>query len=207
MAQKQKAQKQKKSSGKWLAAVAVLLLVGGVAWALRGDGVDPAIAALESQRAKAFSDTATDADRDAFREQIRALSDDQRQQFFQRSRPEMQARMTERMNALFALPPEQIQREARQRAADVVAARKQRENRPDDGRGGPPWGGGDQMTEAQRDQRRKERLDYIDPSARGQMSEFRRLVDSELKAMGQEPLSGRDMRAMMGGGRGGRGRG
>lgn len=185
--------------GKAWWAAAVVLLIGGIAWAFSGDRVDPEVAALESQRKQVFSDDATDADRAAFREQVRALSDDQRRQFFERSRPDMQARLSERMNALFTLPPEQMRQEARARAADVVAARNERPDRPD---GGPPGG---PTTEAQRDQRRKQRLDMVDAGTRGQLSEFRRMVDAELQAMGQEPLTGRDMRALVGGGRGGRG--
>ncbi|MEQ8847399.1 hypothetical protein [Botrimarina sp.] len=187
-----------KNKRRWPLAIVALLLLCGAAWALRGERVDPAVAELEALRSKAFADDATDSQRQAFRDQVRQLTDEQRQQFFQRSRPDMRARIAERMDTLFELPPDQLQEEARARAAEIVAARKERAARPEGERGGPPWGGG-QMSEAQRDQFRKQRLDFVDAGTRGQMSEFRRMVDQQLEAMGQEPSSGRDMRAMMGG--------
>lgn len=205
---------------KW-AAVAVglvLLLLGVGAWAYLGDSVDPAVAALESQRQVMFSGEATDAQRDAFREQVGQLTDTQRRQLFERGRPDMQRRMAQRMNELFSLPPDQLRLEARQRAADIVAGRKEREagggdrggrgpggpGGPDGaGRGGPggPGGPGGRRgggTEAEREARAKQRLDFVDPSTRAQFSEFRSLVNQELKAQGQDELSGRDMRRLFG---------
>ncbi|TWT94774.1 hypothetical protein Pla108_36230 [Botrimarina colliarenosi] len=185
-------------------SVVALLLIATAAWALRGDGVDPAVAALEAQRDKVFSPDATDADRQAFRTQVDALSEDQRRQLFERGRPDMQRRMSERMNELFNQTPEELRREAKQRAADIIANR----NNPDDGQrggpGGPPGGGPGgrgPMTEGQRDSMRKQMLDNIPPGTRAQFSEFRRMVNEELKARGQEEMSGRDMRGMFGGGR------
>lgn len=192
---------------KTAACAAALLLIGFAVWAMWGDGVDPAVAALEAQRDQMFSPTATDADRQAFRAQIDALTDEQRRQFFERGRPEMERRMAERMNELFNQSPEGLRREAKQRAADIIADRKSRE--ADDGRGpggppggGPPWARGN-MTEAQRDSMRKQMLDNIPPGTRAQFSEFRRMINEELKARGQDEMSGRDMRAMFRGGRGG----
>lgn len=188
-----------------IAAVVVLLLIAAAAWALRGAGVDPQVAALESQRERVFSPDATDAERQAFRQAVDALTDDQRRQLFERGRPEMQRRMAERMNELFNQSPEQLRREARQRAADVIAARKN--PGPDRGPrgggppGGPPGGRGPR-TEAQRDAMQKQRLDFVDPGTRAQFSEFRRMINEELKSQGQDELSGRDMRAIFGGRRG-----
>lgn len=182
-------------------AVALVLLLGAAAWALRGEGVDPAVAALEAQRARVFSPDATDEDRQAFRAQVESLTDDQRRQLFERGRPEMMRRMTEGMNALFTKSPEDLRREAASRAADIIAARAGREG---DGQGrgpggGPPWERGD-MTDAQRDQMRKQMLDHIPPNTRAQFSEFRRMINEELKARGQEEISGRDMRTLFRGG-------
>ncbi len=62
------------------------------------------------------------------------------------------------------------------------------------------------MTEGQRDSMRKQMLDNIPPGTRAQFSEFRRMINEELKSRGQEEMSGRDMRGMFGGGGGGGGR-
>lgn len=187
---------KKKRAG--VAACLALLLVVCV-WAFWGESVDPAVAALESQRSVMFSGDATEEQRDAFRQQVDQLTDAQRRQFFERSRPDMQRRMAERMNELFALPPDQLRQEARQRAADVVATRAQREAGGDNGRrgGGPPGGRGGR-TEAERDARAKQRLDFVDPSTRAQFSEFRSMVNQELSSRGHNELSGRDMRRMFG---------
>ncbi|QDV75817.1 hypothetical protein [Botrimarina mediterranea] len=181
--------------------VALLLIALGV-WAFRGDGVDPAVAALEAQRDVMFSPNATDADRAAFRAQIEALTDEQRRQFFERGRPQMQQQMQERMNEFFNQTPEQLRQEAARRASDIIADRAARDDDADLGPGGPPDGRG-QMTEAERDSRRKQMLDRIPSQTRAQFSEFRKMINDELKARGQDEMSGRDMRAMMGG-RGGR---
>ncbi|MEN1680838.1 MAG: hypothetical protein AAGJ46_14715 [Planctomycetota bacterium] len=191
------------------AVAMVLLIVGGVAWAF-WDWVDPEVAALESERRRVFSGEATDADRDAFRQRVGQLDPSQRRELFERGRPDMQRRMSQRMTELFSLPREQLRAEARNRAAAVVAARAERDANGDQGgppfgppgigRGGPggdPASGGGQMTDAQRDARRKQRLDFADPATRAQFSEFRLMINEELESRGHEPLSGRDMRSLM----------
>jgi hypothetical protein len=190
--------------------VVVLLLIAIGVWAFRGDGVDPAVAALEAQRDAMFSPNASDADRAAFRAQIEALTDAQRRQLFERGRPQMERQMAELMNELFNQPPEQLRREAAQRAADIIADRATRGADDNRGPGGPPGGGPGgrgPMTSAQRDSMRKQMLDNIPSQTRAQFSEFRKMINDELKSKGQEEMSGRDMRAMMGGRGGGRGRG
>lgn len=186
----------KKKRAAIAAAIALLLAVG--VWAFWGESVDPAVAALESQRSVMFSGDATDEQRAAFRQQVDQLTEAQRRQFFDRSRPDMQRRMAERMNELFALPPEQLRQEARQRAADIVAGRAEREAGGDDGRRGGPPGGRGGRTEAERDARAKQRLDFVDPSTRAQFSEFRSMVNEELKSRGHDELTGRDMRRIFG---------
>lgn len=191
--------------------VTALLLIAAGVWAFSGDGVDPAVAALEAQRETMFSPNATDTDRAAFRAQIDALTDAQRRQFFERGRPDMERRMAERMNEMFNQPPEQLRREAKQRAADIIADRATRGADDNRGPGGPPGsgpggpGGRGPMTDAQRDSMRKQMLDNIPSQTRAQFSEFRKMINDELKSKGQEEMSGRDMRAMFGG-RGGGGR-
>ena len=185
-----------------LVSVAIVLTLAGAGWAfgLFGSPVDPAVAELERQRDQVFSEDATDEDRQAFRDQVRSLTDDQRRQLFERGRPDIQERISARMNELYALPPEEFQREVMQRVDDLVAARAERDSDGEGPRGGfgPPAG----MTDAQRDQRRKERLDFVDSETRAQFSEFRRAIDAELEARGEPPMQGRDFRTLMRGGRG-----
>lgn len=184
---------------KVVGAIALGFLISGVTWAMLHESVDPAVAELEAERSRVFSPDATDADRQAFRQRVDSLTDEQRRQLFERGRPQMRERMQERMDKLFDKSPEELRREARARAIDVVEARQARAMNGDSQPAGPPWARGD-MTEAQRDQRRKEFLDMVDPSTRGQMSEFRNLVDEQLTANGHDPLGPGDMRAMMRGG-------
>lgn len=192
---------------KWSAALGLILLLVAAAWAYRANSTDPQVAALEAQRDVMFSGNATEEQRVAFRNQVEQLTDDQRRQLFERGRPDMRKRMAERMNELFSQSEEELRAEARQRAADIVANRKQRAAGGDDRRGGPPGGGPPRgegrgnRTEAEREARAKQRLDFVDPGTRAQFSEFRKMIDEELKAKGQEPLSGRDMRAVFRGGR------
>lgn len=161
-------------------------------------GADAEVAALEKEREHVFSGEATREERDAFRQRVDQLTDAQRRQLFDRGRPEMRERMTQWMNELMSLPPEELQREVERRADAVMKVRT--ESRTDGDRGGgPPRGGpGRGGTDAQRDQRRKEMLDRIPPTARAQFSEMRGMVNQELARRGQDPVSGREMRAMMG---------
>jgi len=46
------------------------------------------------------------------------------------------------------------------------------------------------MTDAQRDQRRKERLDRTSPKMRAQFTEFRRRMDDRMKERGLPPIQG-----------------
>ncbi|TWT46397.1 hypothetical protein [Botrimarina hoheduenensis] len=199
----------KKKNSLVAALVGLVFLLAAGAWALGvfGKSVDPRVLELEEQAKNVFGGDATEEQRAAFREGVQSLTDAQRRELFERGRPRMQEEASRRMNELFSLPKEQLQREISDRADRIVAARRERENRTDQGPpGGGPGGGGGRwgnMSEEQRDSRRKQMLDQFEPGMRAQFSEFRAMVNDELESRGEEPMSGRDMRAMFGGGRGG----
>jgi hypothetical protein len=190
----------KESSGKGraiAASIAGLTLVAALAWwwGLFGERIDPAVAELEALAKQMFAQGGPPGPPPPeFRAKIEALTEAQRQQFFQRNRPPFMAEMNRRMDALFAQGAEALRKEAKARAADVIAMRKQGDGAG--GPGGPPWGN---MSEAQRDEMRKRRLDFMDSDTRAQFTEMKRMVDEELKSQGQPPVEGRDFRAMMGG--------
>lgn len=179
--------------------VLAVLLVAGVAWAMLGR--DTVVDEMQREAKQVFAEGSSEEDRRAFREKVGQLTESQRRELWQRGRPEMQKRIATRMNDIMNLPPEALRQEVTGRADAVLAARAERAARGDDGgRGGrppgPPGGrgnGGD---------RRKQMLDFIPATTRAQFTAFRGMVNQELEARGEDPLSGRDMRAMFRGGRG-----
>lgn len=178
--------------------VATLVLLAGGAWALGlFGGDDPVVVEMQQRAEQVFGENGTQEDRRAFFEDTRNLTEQQRQQLREWGRPRMQQMFAQRMNEFFSLPKEELQREIAERADRVVAARAQR----GDGGGGGGGRGGN-MSDAERDARRKQMLDRFDPALRAQFSEFRTMVNDELESRGQDPLSGRDMRSLFGGGRG-----
>lgn len=182
---------------------ALLVIVAGGAWALGlFGGEDPVVAEMQQKAEQVFGENGTQEDRRAFFEQARNLTEDQQRQLREWGRPRMQQMMAQRMNALFALPPEDLRREVADRADRVMEARANRSN--DGGGGGGRWGN---MSDSERDARRKQMLDRFDPALRAQFSEFRTMINDELQSRGQDPLSGRDMRSLFGGGGRGRPRG
>lgn len=181
-----------------LGAGLLVMLVG--AWALgMFGGLDPQVAALEAKRQHVFSGEASQEERQEFRQQVQELTDAQRRQLFERGRPDFRRMAAERMQELFDLPPEELQQEVAVRADRIMAARAEREQRDNAGGGGGGGGGRGgwgNMTDEQRDQRRKQMLDVFEPTTRAQFSEFRRMINTELESRGQDPMSGRDMRAL-----------
>ncbi len=201
-----------------MGGAAALLLGLAVAWYFGLFGGDPALAELNRLRAEIEKNDGppTEEQRAAMRAQMDQLTDAQRRQFWSQNRPEMQARMTQRMNEFMSRPPEVIRKEL---ASKVIAGRAERAKRDANGQGGGgDRGGGNrgdrpQRTEAEQDQRAKERLDRFPPEGRAQFSQLRGMVNKELEARGEEPLGRGDMRQVFGaimgdeGGRGGPGGG
>lgn len=186
-----------KTRTKTAVGVVAVLLVAGAAWAMLGR--DTVVDEMHREAQQVFSGDADDEQRRAFRERVGQLSEDQRRQLFERGRPQMQQRIAKRMNDLMNLPPDELRREVADRADAIIAARAERATRGDGDRGGRPPGppgGGDGGD------RRKRMLDFIPATTRAQFTSFRSMVNQELEARGEDPMSGRDMRAMFRGGRG-----
>jgi hypothetical protein len=126
---------------------------------------------------------------------MEGLSDEQRDALREGGRQRWQQFAEQRMDEFFQLPPDQQQQRLdeiidrmldrqRERAANPGANRGERN-------GGRGWGGGRNLTDAQRDQRRKERLDRSNPKMRAQFNEFNRRLADRMKQRGLPPVDGR----------------
>jgi hypothetical protein len=172
----------------WSIGAAVLLILAACAWAFGFlGGGDPAVAELQQMAEQAFESNLPDAQqeqfRDQFRQRMQALTPQQREAFFDANRDRWMQRAEERMNEFFTLSP-QAQRE---RLDEILNRMSQpRERRPpaadrgDRGR----RGGWQNMTEAQREERSKRRLDSTSPKARAQFTEFRKKLEQRAKERG-----------------------
>ena len=128
------------------------------------------------------------------------MSEDQRRRYFEANREQMMAGMEERMSAFFALPPEEQQRQLDEQIDRMLERRQDRERRSQSGeraeRGGRGGAGDGQgrrggwrnMSEADRDQRRKQRLDRTSAKTRAMFTEYRRLMRERLEARGEAPM-------------------
>jgi hypothetical protein len=175
-----------------LAIGAVVIAVLAVAAWLFGffGGTDPAVAKLQEMADQAFDSNLSEAQqdqmRDQFRQQMQALTPQQRDAFFDANRDRWMGRAEQRMDQFFAMS----QQDQQKRLDEILNRMSQpRENRgPEAGRG-DRGGGGDRggwrnMTEAQREERSKRRLDSTSPKMRAQMSEFRKRLTERAKERG-----------------------
>lgn len=186
-----------------LAAVALVLLFAGAAWALGFfGGEDREVAELRAQFEN--RENMTDADRDAMRDRVRNLSDGQRQQLFGSMSGRWESGMRDRLTSLQAMTPKDRRVELDRWIDDMEARRKQWEARADSGQGGPRGGRPDfeNMSQAQRDQRSKERLDRTSPEMRATMQQLMSMVNDRRKERGLPPMdSPRGLFGRPGGGR------
>ena len=160
-----------------IGAMVVLLIAAG-AWALGlFGGADPAVAELQQMGEQMFDRDLPDAQRDQlrddFRERIRSLSDEQRRAFFETNRDRWMGRIEQRMDEFFVMSPADQQQRLDEILDRMTQPRTDRQN-GDGRRGRGNWGN---MTEAQRDERAKRRLDNTSPKLRAQFSEFRRRLE------------------------------
>ena len=188
----------------FIAGVMVALALGA-AWAFGFfGGVDSEVAELQKERDEAFErmDELSDEERRAqfrdFRERVGQLTEEQRQQFFESSRPLFQQMALNRMNRFFELTPEEQTKELDDLIDRIEERRSNREAGEGEGRGGR-GGNWSDMSPAERDQRRKERLDRTTPEMRAKFDRFRDMLNERLEQRGLEPIEG--MRGMFGGGR------
>ena len=175
-----------------ISTLLTILLVGVTAWAFGFfTRTDPAIAKLQEignqMQDKSLSDAQRNQLRDDFRQNMRSMTDDQRRAFFDANRGQWTGRMQQRMDEYFAMSKADQQKRLDDIINRAVAARNssqqgngQAANRGN--RGGNR--GGRNMTDAQREQRSKERLDRTSPKMRAQVAEFRKQLDTRAQQRG-----------------------
>ena len=172
---------------KAIVGATVILVLVAAAWAfgLFG-GTDPAIAKLREIGDQMNDQNLSDAQRDQLRGQLRqqmqSLTDDQRRAYFNANRGRWEAQSAERMNQFFAMPKAEQQK----RLDEII----NRMNQPRDsqrqasGRGQNDGRGGRSMSEAQREERSKRRLDRSSPKQRAQYTAFRQMLDQRAQQRG-----------------------
>jgi hypothetical protein len=177
------------------ASIIVSVIVAAVAWWFGWLGGDREVDAARQVRDELFAnrDQMNDTERHAafeqFRQQMDGLTDTQRRAVFDGGRERFQAERRQRLNEFFAMTPAEQNREL-DRAIDEMNER--RANRPPrtgnrGGPGGGPGGGRGNRTDAQREERRKSRLDRGDARLRAQRSEYRRRLNDRLAERGMQP--------------------
>lgn len=135
--------------------------------------------------------------RGQFRQQMESLSEDQRQAFFEANRGEWMARSQQRMNEFFAMSKAEQQKRLDEILNRMTQPRNGNQNARGNRNGGGP--GGRNMSEAQREERSKRRIENTDPKMRAQFSEFRRMLGDRAQQRGIKLDPGR---GGFGGGRG-----
>lgn len=170
----------------------VILLSVVAAWGfgLFG-GTDPAIAKLQEIGDQMSQENLPDAQRDQlrdqFRQQMQSMTDDQRRAFFDANRDQWQARSQQRMDEFFAMSKADQQKRLDEMINRMNQPRgNQNGGRRDQNRGNANNGNGGRsgMTEAQREERSKRRLDGSSPKMRAQYAEFRRMLDQRAQERG-----------------------
>ena len=175
------------------ATTLVLFFAIGCALFFLGDRTyssDPVVAELQKerdvnlQRMDEMDDEERRATREAFRDNIQGLSDDQRREFFESSRPMFMQMAQRRMDEFFSLTPE----EQAQRLDEIIDRQEagQREGR------GERSNRGDRRprTAGERSERMKRMLDRTTPEMRARFSEFRRLINERREERGLPPSKG-----------------
>jgi hypothetical protein len=179
-----------------IGSVAVILL-GVAAWALGFfDRTDPAIAQLQQIGEQMWDTSLSDAQRDQLRGQFRqsldSMSESQRRAFFDANRDRWSGRMNQRMDEYFTLPRTEQQKRLDEILNRIVQARNSQQQggnangganggrRGDSNRGDR----GRNMTDAQREERSKRRLDRSTPKQRAQFAEFRKQLDQRAAQRG-----------------------
>lgn len=177
-----------------MSGVTILLVVLAAAWAMGYLSGDPAVAELQQLRdqMRDASDTERQQLRDQFRERMGNLTDAQRDVFRQAGRGQWQQFAQQRMDEFFALPQAEQKQRLDEMINRMVARQNERERNPQVGNRGDRGnrGGGRNMTEGQRDQRRKERIARTDPKSRAQFDQFRRMLNDRRQERGLPATGG-----------------
>jgi hypothetical protein len=173
-----------------IGSIVVVLLMVGAAWAYFRQ--DPVVAEMQQLRDQMFQNRdLPEADRraqwDSFRQRMEGLSDAQRSAIFDNGRDRWQRFGQQRMDEFFQLPPDQ----QKKRLDDMIDRMQQRGQNRNGGGGQAGQGGrGRNMTDAQRDQRRKEMISRTDPKMRAQFDQFRQMLGDRMKQRGMAPPQG-----------------
>jgi hypothetical protein len=174
-----------------ISTVLTILLVGLAAWAFGFfSRTDPAIAQLQQignqMQDKNLSDAQRNQLRDDFRQNIRSLTDDQQRAFFDANRDRWTGRMQQQMDEYFAMSKADQQKRLDDILNRMVQARNSAQQNANGGNrnANSNRGGGRNMTDAQREQRSKERLDRTSPKMRAQFTEFRKQLDQRAQQRG-----------------------
>ena len=192
---------------KTLVGVLVTVALAGIcAWATGiFGGVDSEVAELESlrdqhvSRMEEMSDEERRETRRSMQARVEQLDDSQRKQFFESSRPVFQQMMLNRMNQFFEMPPEEQDERLDQIIDRMEERRADRQDggneRGRGGPGGPPGAGGRRgdwakMSDAERDQKRKEMLDKTTPEMRAKVDQFKDMLNERRQERGLDPIDG-----------------
>jgi hypothetical protein len=135
--------------------------------------------------------------RGEFRQQMQSLTDDQRRTFFQSGRGEWQARQQQRMDEFFAMSKADQQKrldeilnrmlDAQKNAQGGALSGAQAQNGGQGQNAGGKGGGrGNRagMTDEQREERSKRRIENTDPKSRAQFAQFRKALDNRAAQRG-----------------------
>src|SRR3954451_3111034 len=171
----------------FIGGVAVILLLIAAAWAFGFfHRTDPAIAELQQLGSQAWDRSLPEAQRsesrDQFRQRMDSLTDDQRRAFFDANRDQWTGRMQQRMDEFF-----KMSKADQQKRLDEILDRMQKgrnsQQQNQANRGGNNRGGRT-MTDAQRAERSKTRLDRSTPLMRAQTAQFRQMLQGRAQQRG-----------------------
>jgi hypothetical protein len=151
---------------------------------------DPAVAKLEEignqMQDKNLSDAQRNQLRDDFRQNMRSMTDDQRRAFFDSNRDRWTGRMQQQMDQYFAMSKADQQKRLDEILNRMVQARNSTQQSASGGsrNANSNRGGSRNLSDAQREQRSKERLDRTSPKMRAQFAEFRKQLDARAQQRG-----------------------
>jgi hypothetical protein len=176
---------------KWIIACCILLLTIIGAWSFGlFRRTDPAVAKLEEignqMQDKNLSDAQRNQLRDDFRQNMRSMTDDQRRAFFDSNRDRWTGRMQQQMDQYFAMSKADQQKRLDEILNRMVQARNSTQQSASGGsrNANSNRGGSRNLSDAQREQRSKERLDRTSPKMRAQFAEFRKQLDARAQQRG-----------------------
>lgn len=174
-----------------ISSVLTVLLVGVTAWAFGFfSRTDPAVAELQQLGSQMWDKNLPDAQRNQlrtdFRQRMESMTDDQRRAFFDANRDQWTGRMQERMDEFFAMSKADRQKRLDEILNRMVQSRNSQQANANGqrSRGANSNRGGRNMSDAQRDERSKRRLDRTTPKVRAQFAEFRKQLDKRAQERG-----------------------